>query len=197
MGSVNQSLKKDWIFSYKLRNLEFIAGTEWGSSSEGILKIHHLEAWVCLDSWLASPRRFIGWSTLWLRSTEDFGLFYDIHGCSDSAFGFGRKKEDGVRLPQLPGSADHDLAALGMLKHHPGLGSWQLEKCGGAGTAWGTAPRAGTARDTLVCLLLPPAWFSLWATRSFSCRATFTQPQQQHHCNSALIGQFFKSCHSL
>lgn len=149
MGSVNQSLKKDWIFSYKLRNLEFIAGTEWGSSSEGILKIHHLEAWVCLDSWLASPRRFIGWSTLWLRSTEDFGLFYDIHGCSDSAFGFGRKKEDGVRLPQLPVSADHDLAALGMLKYHPGLGSWQLEKCGGCWDSLGHCPTSWDCKGHL------------------------------------------------
>lgn len=78
-----------------------------------------------------------------------------------SGFGFGRKKEDGVRPPQLPVLAEPAFAALWMLKHHPGLDPVGWRSVGVLGQPEGTAPRAGTARGTLVCLVVLPAWFTL------------------------------------
>lgn len=46
-----------------------------------------------------------------MQSKVDFELIYSTHSCF-FGFGFGRKKEDGVRPSQLPVLAEHAFAAL-------------------------------------------------------------------------------------
>lgn len=95
----------------------------------------------------------------------DFELFYVIHGCFFSGFGLGRKKEDGIRPPQLPVLAEHPFVALWSTEtpsaSSTGIpASWR--NMGVLGQTECIAPGTMIARWAfLVCLVVLAAWLTL------------------------------------
>lgn len=72
-------------------------------------------------------------------------MVYVTRGCFFSGFGFGRKKEDGIRPAQLPVLADHAFAAL-----------WSTETPSASST--GILPAGETGGAWTECVPCPMSW---------------------------------------